>query len=98
MRRVLFQFYAALLLAMVPATFVFAAFDDAAFEEGSGQPGSELRLALAMIIVTISLLWTSWLFVGVYTGWRDGSLDWGAAMFTMLRALLVVAVIGAFIR
>ena len=98
MGRVLPQTYALLLLTITPAAQAFAAFNDAAFEEGSGQTGASLRLALAGIIITLSLLWTSWLFVGVYTGWRDGSLDWGAAIFTMLRALLVVAVIGAFIR
>ncbi len=98
MRCVLSRTYGPVLLAMIPVAQGFAAFDDAAFETGAGQSGAELRFALAAIIITLGLLWTSWLFIGVYIGWRDGSMNAGAAMMTMLRGLLVLAVIGAFIR
>jgi len=76
----------------------FAAFDDDAFEAGAGQSGADLRFALAAIISTLGFLWASWLIIGTYSGWRDGSLNSGAAMMTVLRGLLVLAVIGAFIR
>jgi integrating conjugative element protein (TIGR03758 family) len=69
-----------------------------AITAGAGQSGAELRFALAAIIITLGFLWTSWLFIGVYIGWRDGSMNAGAGMMTMLRGLLVLAVIGAFIR
>lgn len=90
--------YWGLVLLMLPVAQAYAAFDDDAFEVGAGQSGADLRLALAFVISTLGFLWASWLMVGVYTGWRDGTLDAGAGMFTVLRALFVLAVIGAFIR
>jgi|GEM_PF-5012558 len=41
-----------------------------AITAGAGQSGAELRFALAAIIITLGFLWTSWLFIGVYIGWR----------------------------
>ena len=98
MRRVSSWAFSLLGLSVTPVTRVFAAFNDDAFEAGAGQSGAELRLALAAIIITLGFLWTAWLSVGVYSGWRDGSLNAGGAMMTMLRGLLVLAVMGAFIR
>ena len=86
------------LFATLPVTHVAAAFDDAAFETGAGQSGAELRLALAAIIATLGFLWAAWLCIGAYSAWRDGTLDGGAALMTVLRAFLVLAVMGAFIR
>ena len=98
MNRAITRAYGFLLLATMPVAQAFAAFDDEAFEAGAGQSGADLRFALAAIISTLGFLWASWLFIGTYSGWRDGSLNSGAAMMTVLRALLVLAVIGAFIR
>ena len=97
-RRVLSHTYLGFLLAVVPGAQAYAAFDDAAFEVGAGQSGAALRFALAAIIATLAFLWASWLAVGAYRGWADGSLDAGAAMLTVLRGLLVLAVIGMFVR
>jgi len=90
--------YGCFTLATLPAAQVLAAFNDAAFETGAGQSGAELRFALAAIIATLGFLWAAWLCIGAYSGWRDGTLDSGAALMTVLRAFLVLAVMGAFIR
>ncbi len=87
-----------LLLLVFPVLTAVAAFDDVAFETGAGQSGADLRFAIAAIISTLGFIWAAWLFIGTFNGWREGNIKAGSALVTLFRALLVLAVLGAFIR
>ena len=89
-------------LALVGALSVHSAawaqFDVDKFQEGSGAEAADLHAALAALIITIAMAGVGWIWVSAYRAWADGDLSIGEVTFTVLRACLVLAVLGFFIR
>lgn len=76
----------------------WAQINAAAFQQGAGRPPADLSYLIAAIIITIALLWVTWLSFGTVKAWVNGDLNSSEMMFTVLRGLLVLALLGFFIR
>ena len=71
---------------------------EAAFEAGAGIPPSTLLLAIAGITLTLSLIWALWLTFGVFTAWQTGRATFFDFLWGVLRACIVLLVLGFYLR
>ena len=70
----------------------------AAFEAGAGVPPSALLLAIAGITLTLSLVWAVWLTFGAFTAWQSGRATFFDLLRGVLRACIVLLVLGFYLR
>ena len=71
---------------------------DAAFTSGSGVAPAGLLLGIAMIVMTLFTLWTAWVAYAQFQLWQTGQGDLYGFLSTILRASLLLLVLGFFIR
>jgi integrating conjugative element protein (TIGR03758 family) len=74
------------------------AYNDAAFQAGSGYSGLDLALAIAMLVAAIVILWVAWLSIGAFLAWERGHETAVGAASAILRGCLIIVVVGYFIR
>lgn len=67
----------------------------AAFVAGSGglEP-AQLWLAVAMIAMSLVLLWLAWVAFGHFRAWREGQADGFDLLWAVLRAAVWALVLG----
>ncbi len=70
----------------------------AAFAAGSGVAAAELLLGIAMIVMTLLLVWTAWVVTGQFRAWHDGQASLYDLLWTVLRTGILVLLLGWFIR
>jgi integrating conjugative element protein (TIGR03758 family) len=71
---------------------------DAAFTTGAGVEPSALLLAIAAGILTLLTLWVAWVAYGQLRSWRAGYGTLYDLVWTVMRASLLLLVLGFFIR
>ena len=69
-----------------------------AFEAGSGVTPETLLLAIASITLSLAFLWVAWLAFGTFKAWHDGTASFFDLVWSVLRASIVLLVLGYYIR
>ena len=69
-----------------------------AFETGAGVTPDTLLLAIAGITLTLAFLWVTWITFGTFKAWQDGSVSFFDLVWNVLRASIVLLVLGFYIR
>ena len=70
----------------------------AAFEAGSGAAPNELLLAIAGVTLMLALLWTSWVAIGSFMAFQESQQTLFDLIINVLRACIVLLVLGFYIR
>jgi integrating conjugative element protein (TIGR03758 family) len=71
---------------------------DAAFTAGSGQLASNVLLGFASIVMVFLVLWVAWVGFAVFDRWRSGGLEFGEFAWYLVRASMILMVVGYFVR
>ena len=71
---------------------------NAAFEAGAGIPPNTLLIAISGITLTLSLVWALWLTFGAFTAWQTGRATLFDLLWSVLRACIVLLVLGFYLR
>lgn len=71
----------------------------AAFAEGAGGlAAGEWLLTIAMIVMTLFTLWTAWVTLGQSGDWLEGRESAFDLLWLLLRASILLLLLGFFIR
>ncbi len=71
---------------------------NAAFAAGAGVDPNTLLIAIAGITLTLGLVWSLWLTVGVFAAWQAGRASLFDLLFCVVRACIVLLVLGFHLR
>ena len=71
---------------------------NAAFSAGAGVTPNTLLIAIAGVTLTLSLIWALWLTVGTFSAWQAGRATLFDLTWTVLRACIVLLVLGFYLR
>lgn len=72
---------------------------EAAFTVASGgQSSSALLLAVASLVAIFALTWLAWLALRLFDGWTRRSSDTGKLLWHVVRAVVVISVLGWLVR
>ncbi|MCY4129546.1 MAG: TIGR03758 family integrating conjugative element protein [Gammaproteobacteria bacterium] len=69
-----------------------------AFEAGSGVTPEALLLAIAGITLSLAFLWVTWIAFGTFKAWQDGNASFFDLVWNVLRASIVLLVLGFYVR
>lgn len=64
---------------------------------GGKSPG-QVSLVIASIIITLFLLWVAWIAWGNFRSWHTGSASTFDMLWSILRAAILLSVLGFYIR
>lgn len=70
----------------------------AAFQAGSGMAAATLLLAIASIVITLTFVWLLWITLGTFRSWQDGNATLFDLTWSVLRASIVLMVLGFYLR
>ncbi len=71
---------------------------DAAFSAGAGITPDTLLVACASITLTLALIWALWLTFGTFAAWQDGRASLFDLAWGVIRACIVLLVLGFYLR
>ena len=72
---------------------------EAAFAAATGgQSSSGLLLTVASTVAVVALLWVAWLALRLFDRWSRRCVDMGDLLWHLIRAVVVVSVLGWFVR
>ena len=69
-----------------------------AFLAGSGVDSSAMLLAIKSSLIVLILIWTTWVAVGAFRAWRFGDLEIYDLLWQVMRASIILLVIGFYIQ
>ena len=70
----------------------------AAFQAGSGVSPDVLLTAIAASVLTLVFVWVIWVTLGSFRAWQGGQLALFDLIWAMLRASIVLLVLGFYLR
>ena len=71
----------------------------AAFQAGTGSVAAdELLLAIASSLSVLLLTWTAWVAYAQLRAWRSGRADLFMLLWTVLRSIIVLLVMGFIVH
>lgn len=70
----------------------------AAFQAGSGVTAGALLAAIAGVILTLAFVWVAWVTLGSFRAWQDGRVGLADLVWTVVRASIVLLVLGFYVR
>lgn len=72
---------------------------EAAFAAATGgQSSSGLLLVVASVAAVLALLWVAWLALRLFARWSRRGGDLGELLWHLVRAVVVISVLGWFVR
>jgi len=72
---------------------------EAAFAAASGgQSSSGLLLVVASAVAVVALVWLAWLALRLFDRWSRRGGDMGDLLWHLVRAVVVISVLGWFVR
>ena len=71
---------------------------DAFFAATNGIAPADLLMVIAMIVITFYTLWTVWLAFALVRGWYQESIDFYYLIWSLLRAVIMLLLVGYFVR
>lgn len=72
--------------------------ETAAFAAGAGASPNSVLLAIAGSTLTLALVWAMWLTMGVFAAWQTGRASLFELLWAVLRACIVLLVLGFIVR
>ena len=70
----------------------------AAFQAGSGVTPGALLLGVAGIVLTLAIVWATWVTLGTFRAWQNGELSLFDLILGGVRASVVLLVLGFYLR
>ena len=70
----------------------------AAFQAGSGIPPATLLNGIAAVVLVLAFVWVIWVSVGTLRAWQDGQVGVFDLAWGVLRASIVLLVLGFYLR
>lgn len=72
---------------------------EAAFSAAAGGPSSSaLLLVIASIVMVFALIWAAWLALRLFDHWTRRGEDTADLLWHLVRAVVVISVLGWFVR
>ncbi len=71
---------------------------EAAFQAGSGFSSSVVLTTIASTVLTLTFIWVAWLALGSFRAWYEGHLETFDLLWHIIRACIVLAVLGFYVR
>lgn len=69
-----------------------------AFLAGSGVDSAAMLLAIKSSLIVLILIWTTWVAVGAFRAWRFGDMEIYDMLWQVMRASIILLVIGFYIQ
>ena len=69
----------------------------AAFQAGSGVTPGTLLAAIAGSILTLAFVWVTWVALASFRAWQDGQIGLFELVWTVVRASIVLLVLGFYV-
>lgn len=69
-----------------------------AFAAGAGISHDAMLLVIASSVILLAVIWVVWLTFGSFQAWREGYIDWFDFLWTVMRASIVLLVLGFYLR
>ena len=69
-----------------------------AFQAGSGFTPATLSTGIASIILVLAFVWTIWVTLGTFRAWQNGQMVLFDLAWSILRASIVLMVLGFYVR
>ena len=70
----------------------------AAFQAGSGVTPGTLLTAIASVVLVLAFIWVMWVTLGFFRAWQDGQVAMFDLIWAVLRASIVLMVLGFYLR
>ncbi len=70
----------------------------AAFQAGSGITPGTLLTGIAGVVLTLAFVWVIWVTLGTFRAWQDGQVGVFDLTWGLLRASIVLLVLGFYLR
>ncbi len=71
---------------------------DTAFLAGSGFTPAMLLTGIASVILVLTFIWVIWVTLGTFRAWQNGQVMLFDAVWSTLRASIVLMVLGFYLR
>ena len=69
-----------------------------AFQAGSGVTPNTLLIGIASVVVVLAFVWVIWITLGTFRAWQAGDIALVDLMWGILRASIVLLVLGFYLR
>ena len=70
----------------------------AAFQAGSGITPETLLTSIASVVLVLAFVWVIWVTLGTFQAWQDGQVGVFDLTWGLLRASIVLLVLGFYLR
>ena len=69
-----------------------------AFQMGSGFTPATLLTGIASVVLVLAFIWVIWVTLGTFRAWQNGQVVLFDVIWSMLRASIVLMVLGFYLR
>lgn len=69
-----------------------------AFLAGAGVESSAMLIAIKSSLIVLILIWTTWVAVGAFRAWRFGDLEIYDFLWQVMRASIILLIVGFYIQ
>ncbi|MXW06534.1 MAG: TIGR03758 family integrating conjugative element protein [Gammaproteobacteria bacterium] len=69
-----------------------------AFMAGSGVESAAMQLAIKSSLIVLICIWTTWVAIGAFRAWRFGDLEIYDLLWQVMRASIILLVVGFYIQ
>ena len=69
-----------------------------AFQAGSGFTPATLLTGIASVVLVLTFVWVMWVSVGTFRAWQNGQVALFDVVWSTLRAIIVLLVLGFYLR
>jgi integrating conjugative element protein (TIGR03758 family) len=70
----------------------------AAFQAASGVAATTLLVGIASMVLVLAFVWVIWVTLGSFRAWQDGKASLFDLTWGMLRASIILMVLGFYLR
>jgi integrating conjugative element protein (TIGR03758 family) len=71
---------------------------NAAFQAGSGFAPATLLSGIASVVLVLAFVWVIWVSLGTFRAWQNGQVVLFDVVWNVLRASIVLMVLGFYLR
>ncbi len=68
------------------------------FQAGSGVTPATLLIGIASVVLMLAFIWVIWVSLGTFRAWQSGQVVLLDLVWSVLRASIVLMVLGFYLR
>ena len=68
------------------------------FQAGAGVTPNTLLTVIASVVMVLAFVWVMWVTLGVFKAWQEGQISLMEVTWSVLRASIVLMVLGFYLR